>query len=886
MLLAFGLAVSSHAQKGDRPDHDMKPPPAHWVIPPAPVVPADKALATFQVMEGFRMNAYATEPFVEDPVAIAFDSDGRCWVAEMIGYMPNVDGTGEDAPVGRISVLIDTDGDGTVDRHQVFLDKLVLPRAVALADADGSLIWADHLQLHATRIEETPEGPKAGATEVIDAKYVQGGNPEHQANGMLYGLDNWYYNAKHDLRYRKVGGQWVSEKAEVRGQWGIAQDDWGLLYTNTNSNFIAAEHYAPGLTLKNPRHKFTSRQTTSTKDQRLWPSRITPGVNRGYQKETLDENGYLKSPTATCGLTVYRGDQFPAAYQGQLFIPEPAANLVKQLNMFRQPDGTVAFAHPTPGKDFLTCLDERSRIVNAATGPDGALYLVDLYRGILQHSTYVTTYLRKQMIERGLDKPVGLGRIWRVVDAARPVVPGPKLREADNATLIAHLGHANGFWRDTAQRLLVQRGDTSVAPALRKLLDPESESKATPLARLHALWTLEGLDALTAQDCFAAATTDSAQLSGVAVLLASRFADSPDRTTALFAIEAAASSPQAQTFTPLRLNICASLGAFLANPSTRGQALKLLLPLVTSKEGKDDGRFRDLVMSGLPSVAAEAVLREALAAQAPTHPLLADLTASGLRSGDAATIAGFMEAAKTETHPVALRALARAATLTRHLALTEALLAHPTTDPGQTKAIAEGLVDGRRTFGSKYNPLILPEKAESKAALQAMLASLDSKKASDLKPAITFGVREVFLKTEADRAQFALGETHYQRICLPCHQAHGNGQQFLAPPLVGSEWVEQPADKLIALMLDGLTGPISVAGKKYTAPDIQPIMPGFRAIPDVTDEHLAAILTYVRNAWDNGASPVSPEQVKKVRESTEARGPYTEEEWWGKTPRK
>ena len=140
------------------------------------------------------------------------------------------------------------------------------------------------------------------------------------------------------------------------------------------------------------------------------------------------------------------------------------------------------------------------------------------------------------------------------------------------------------------------------------------------------------------------------------------------------------------------------------------------------------------------------------------------------------------------------------------------------------------------------------------------------------------GKEIVYLKTDADKKQFKEGEAHYQRICLACHQIHGKGQQFLAPPLVGSEWVMGPKKRLIALSMDGAQGPIDVLGKTYTAPEIQPLMPGLRANPEVNDEQLAAILTYVRNAWGNGASPVSVDEVKKYRDSTELRAPFTPEE--------
>jgi mono/diheme cytochrome c family protein len=137
------------------------------------------------------------------------------------------------------------------------------------------------------------------------------------------------------------------------------------------------------------------------------------------------------------------------------------------------------------------------------------------------------------------------------------------------------------------------------------------------------------------------------------------------------------------------------------------------------------------------------------------------------------------------------------------------------------------------------------------------------------------GEEEVFLRTDAHRDQFKLGETHYQRICLGCHQVHGNGQQYVAPPLVGSEWVLESDKRLVAILMDGLMGPIEILGKTYTVPEIQPMMPGLRANPEFTDEQLAAIATYVRNAWGNGAPPVAVETVTNYRRSVAPRAPWT-----------
>ncbi|MEM7603541.1 MAG: cytochrome c, partial [Verrucomicrobiota bacterium] len=118
------------------------------------------------------------------------------------------------------------------------------------------------------------------------------------------------------------------------------------------------------------------------------------------------------------------------------------------------------------------------------------------------------------------------------------------------------------------------------------------------------------------------------------------------------------------------------------------------------------------------------------------------------------------------------------------------------------------------------------------------------------------------------------GEVHYQRVCMGCHQVHGNGQQYLAPPLVGSEWVLGSTNRLIALTMDGVEGPIEVLGKTYTAPEIQPLMPGLRLNPEANDEQLAAILTYVRNAWGNASPPIETKELTKYRNSTEVRAPW------------
>jgi mono/diheme cytochrome c family protein len=474
MILALTLLLA--LQAGDRKGENQPPP--DFPVPPAPVVAPADALKTFKVAPGFRLELVAAEPLVEDPVQIAFDPAGRLWVVEMRGYMPDVDARGEDAPVGVVAVLEDTDGDGRMDRRTVFLDKLVLPRAIAFA-GDGVLVTDGNALNH---VRDADGDLKPDAKILVDPAYCNARNIEHTSNGLLRGIDNWYYNANSARRYRRApDGRWIQGSTRSRGQWGIAQDDLGRLYANSNSDFLRGD-LVPCFAPQAHTGKDPAVGVQIVKDQSTYPVRVNPGVNRGYQKGTLRPDGTLARCTAACAPHVYRGDAYPAEFRGNLFICEPAGNLVTR----RLPDGRHAYDKA----EFLASTDERFRPVQLTTGPDGCLYAVDLYRGILQHRPYVTTFLRRQILERGLDKPVGLGRIYRLVHESAPAPKRTLLAGTPPATLVERLSHPNGWVRDTAQRLLAEKFDPVAAAALKQLA---LEAKAPLVTRLHALFALEGL---------------------------------------------------------------------------------------------------------------------------------------------------------------------------------------------------------------------------------------------------------------------------------------------------------------------------------------------------------------------------------------------------------
>lgn len=447
----------------------------------------DESLRAMKVEDGFEVALVAAEPLVVAPVALDFDNAGRIWVVEMTGYMRDTVGTGEDQPTGNIVILEDTDADGRVDTRKVFVDSLVLPRAISLVE-DGVLI-AEPPNLWF--IENNSDEP--GKWILVDGEYVQGGNAEHQANGLIYGLDNWIYSANSRKRYKRKNGKWLIDRTHFRGQWGITQDNYGRLFYNNNSANLLGDYFPAGMGAANPnQRKVAGFNEVIVKDKRVYPGRPTPGVNRAYRPGTLDATLRIKTVTAACGPVVYRGDLFGKEYDENVFVAEPAANLVKRNRV----DATaypVSGEQAYSGREFLTSTDERFRPVNLYNGPDGALYIVDMYRGIIEHKTYLTPYLKEEIERRSLTQPLAYGRIYKVTpaNAKGRTVSIPD----DQDRLVAMLQHPNGWVRDKAQQALVERGYVQVAPELRNLLNGQDHRTV-----VHALWSLEGLDLLHAAD--------------------------------------------------------------------------------------------------------------------------------------------------------------------------------------------------------------------------------------------------------------------------------------------------------------------------------------------------------------------------------------------------
>jgi mono/diheme cytochrome c family protein/glucose/arabinose dehydrogenase len=813
---ALLLPFTAQAQSGDRAGEVQTPP--KLTSPPAPPLSADEALRTFRLPPGFRIEIVAAEPLVLDPVAMSFGADGRLWVVEMRGFMNDVDGRNENAPIGIIAVLEDTDGDGRMDKRTQFADGLVMPRAVAPV-ANGALVAEPpHLWFY---VDEDGDG-KADSRKPVADDYGDRSNPEHTANGLMWAMDNWIYSANHQTRFRFLAGEWRREPTAFRGQWGITQDDHGRLYYNSNSDPLRTDVLPAEYLRRNPNLLTPSGvnvQLAPPQSTPVWPGRITLGVNRGYR--VLRDDGTLPSVTAACGPVIYRGTAFPAEFRGNAFIAEPAANLVKRLIV--DPHSPVPSARNAYERsEFLTSTDERFRPVNLHNGPDGALYVVDMYRGVIQHRIYLTTYLRRQIQSRGLEAPVGQGRIYRIVAQGASRYRKPKLATAATSRLVSTLAHREAWYRDTAQRLLVERRDQKAVPPLRQL----ARNARSSLARLHALWTLEGLDGVDWDTVRFALDDPDVEVAIAAARLAEPFlAREPDR--AVVALMARAKWGEARFLRQLALSLGAGPAHVVDEPLARLAADAGHLPYVA-----------DAVASSL--VGREHVVLERLIAfdasnAGGARSLAASLSAVILQSQDAARITQLWNRLNEAGTPV-----------------------------WWCDAVLDGLARFSRGRGSRPRTVFLP--AEPTALISFSRGkTTQAERARVALRSVRWRGQDVDAGTltamsEAERRRYERGSREFL-VCAACHQPDGQGMAGVAPPLAGSPWVTGGVGALARIVLNGKTSG-------------ETAMPPLASLDDAT---IAAILTYVRKSWGNDAAPVADDEIRAIRnEVAQRQEPWTE----------
>lgn len=812
-----------------------------------PLTPA-QALETFSVPPGYHVELVAAEPMVESPILIDFDADGRMYVVEMRSFLPDESGRDSKDMIDRIVVLEDTDDDGAMDKRTVFADKLMAPRAIKVLDkgvliGDPPNLWF---------LQDTDGDLKADKKDLVVDTYGRGGNVEHDANSLTWAMDNIMYSSEHvwDLRWKK--GKFESLPTISKGQWQIAQDDYGRVFKNTNDSPLYVDYTPARYFLRNPNNPRTRglyELLIEQMDATVYPVRDTRGVNRGYREELFRADGSSIVIQGTSGPAIYRGDRYPQADHGDAYIADSTVNLVHQMDVVDDGQGRLTARNSWPQGEFFASSDERSRPVIANTAPDGTIYIVDMYRGVVQAGGLWSDYLTGYIRQNKMLLPVGYGRIWRVVHGTGSNRRGPKpqLSKATPQQLVDTLSHPNGWWRDTAQQLLIQRDALAVVPQLKTLAGGAKD----PRTRLHALWTLEGLDAVTPAEVTKALSDSSTQVRAGAVKIAERWLP-----TAGHAITPAVLKAGADAHWAVRRQAAASLG-YLPEEARLAPAVAALI-----RDGGDEIIVDALVsgLGGLESRVLRQVLQQSGTASGPADGIKA-LAAAVAKSGDAAVVQAALDAA---TDPKRAEWQRRAVLQ----GLAEGLPA---------PAFA-GQAGGVRTPGlavpGRDRAQITPGKGVTLAAEPAALTRLaggtgpDAATAADLVGRLNWSgkpvakTRPVAPLTTQEQARFDAGKTLYVTRCAGCHGADGEGKEKVTA-LAGSKWVNAPAAFPIRILVNGKEGPMGM---------MPPV------IKQLSEDQLAEVLTYIRRAWNNTGSPITASEVRETRQSLPKTGVWTEDE--------
>jgi mono/diheme cytochrome c family protein/glucose/arabinose dehydrogenase len=810
--------------------------------------PAEE-LKTFSMPPGFRAELVASEPLIESPILIDFDADGRLWVVEMVTFLPDTSGRDSTEPLNRLSVLEDTDNDGVMDKKTVFADTLKQPRALKVLDRGVLLGEPPNLWF----MKDTDGDLKADTKQLVVNTF---GNPnggiEHNANSLYWAIDNVMYSSEHtwDLRWRH--GTFEPLPALSRGQWLISQDDAGRIYRNVNDSPLFVDYTPSRYYLRNPNsartrglYELLIEQAEAT----VYPVRDTRGVNRGYRDPFFRADGSSIVIQGTSGPTIYRGDAYPRELRGNAFIPDSPTNLVHRMVVTDDGSGRLKATNGYARGEFLASSDERFRPVAVNDGPDGNLYIVDMYRGVVQAGGLWSEYLTEYIKANDLLLPVGKGRIWRMVYGARTAERPlrPALSKATPAQLVDTLSNPNGWWRDTAQRILVERGETSVAPELKALAASAPDWRT----RLHALWTLDGLDAIDAASVQKGMTDVNADVRASAIRLSERWLGSDA------ALRAAVLRFLDDTHWNVRRQVAASIGEM--------PAADRIDPAVTllTRDGSDP-IVVDVTISSLKGIEADVlakVMQTKPAASGSPGEAVSMLAAALTKSGDVAALQHLLDNAADASKPEWQRiALLRG--------LDAALPARAGGGrggrglPGLSAPGGRIVVTPGRSLSLPAEPTALSKMASGSGTLSSLARSVSAKLDWPGRPAPMVVVAPL---TAEQQKRFIAGAEIYKNVCLGCHQGDGRGKDKLGANLVDSPFVTA-ADAAASIRI--------LVGGKEGATGLMPPLG-----PSMTDEEIAATVTYIRRAWGHTASAVDPLNVMEIRALSRGRTkPWTDQE--------
>ena len=874
----IGLAIAAAVSLGGvyQAQTGSWPPGVQRVSEASPPLSPEAAMKTFYMPPGYHLELVASEPLVQDPIFIDWDFQGRLWVIEMPAFIPDLGPKHDRDPICDIVILEDTNNDGKMDKRTVFADKLILPRTIKIIN--GGVLVAEPPNLWLMR--DTNGDLKADTKELLtDTFGDRNASVEHNANSLFWALDNWMYTSEHTKYYRLKNGKLEVAPTLPRGQWGATQDDVGHIFRNTNSQALNVDLISTRYYLRNPNLARTRGMYESLVDETrdlnaTWPVRPNRGVNRGYQTGQLRPDGTLATYTAVGSPTVYRGDRLPRELYGNVFLAESSGNLVSRVIL--NDDGTTLRAKRAYERaEFLASTDERFRPVWLSSAPDGTLYVVDMYRGIIQYIDLVTKYLSDWIVKHDLQQGIHYGRIYRVVHDTTRRDRAPALGTASAATLVSTLSHPNGWWRDSAQQLLVQRHDLSVVPSLKQL----ANSAPLPRTRIQALWTLDGLDAIDPATVISALDNPSRDVRVAALRISERWLG--DQSSP---VVAAVLKRAADTDPVVRRQLAATLGELKAGPQKEDAIATLLI------QHGDDPITVDAALSGVQGgepVVLDRVLQAAGQVQsAPLDGAIPMLAAAIARSNNESAIQRLFATVTEENRAAWQRSavlrgveLATGATGGGGRGRGAAAL-NADTGPG-----GRGAPEGDRAYplpGGDQNSAVFfganppPGPTTIKMTREPDLVGFAARDKTDLAPRVTRvlarvewpgkpgAARAAAPLTTQEQQRFDSGRTLYAANCLGCHQEDGRGLPGLAPPLAGSAMVLAPAGVTTRIVLNGKEGAVG-------------LMPPIGG--NMSDDEVAAVLTYIRREWGNAGSPIDAATAQAIRAINATRTrPWTDEE--------
>jgi putative membrane-bound dehydrogenase-like protein len=443
------------------------------------------------------MTLFASEPDIVDPVGLTFDEDGRVYVVEMRDYPY---GFGPDRkPGGTIRLLEDTNNDGRIDRSVLFAEGLSFPTSVA--PWNGGVIVTAPPEL--VFLKDTDGDGKADVREVLLKGFILGVT-DSNVNGLRWGLDNRLHGVNggnggtivstrrpgapvplrnFDFSFDPGSGDFTPTFHTSSG-FGLVFDDWGRSFVTYNINHLQQRMIPTRYLARYP--GFPPVEATSSISDHGEMSRIYPVSEPETRVNHPEQSGHFSS-AGGMGFIGWSG--YPADLPGSILVCDVVGNLVHRDVL--EPDGPIFVARRSPTeqtREFFGSREGSFRPVGIELGPDGALYLIDMQRDVIEHPDYIPEKVKAKLdIRAGQDR----GRIYRITPKGGLPHTKVKLRNSKTAGLISLLGHSNQWWRTTAQRLLVERQDRDAVPALKRLA-----RDAHPLARLHALWTLLGMKSL------------------------------------------------------------------------------------------------------------------------------------------------------------------------------------------------------------------------------------------------------------------------------------------------------------------------------------------------------------------------------------------------------